>query len=194
VLRFWLERGVDGFRFDTVNYFFHDPLLRDNPADYRVKDRPEGNPYGMQYHLFDKNQPENLTWMERIRGLLDEYGAASVGEMGEAHHAIRMMGEYTAPGRLHQCYSFEMMGYDYAAGFFRDRSRASSRARRTAGRCGRSPTTTCGATPTRWAAHGRQCRGGGEAGGSLLAGLRGVDLPVAGRGTGPDRHPLSSRN
>jgi alpha-glucosidase len=120
-MRFWLDRGVDGFRLDTVNYFFHDRLLRDNPADHRAKAEPEGNPYGMQYHLHDKNQPENLAWMERIRGLLNEYGAASVGEMGESHHAIRMMGEYTAPGRLHQCYSFELMGYDYTAAFFRSR-------------------------------------------------------------------------
>ena len=120
-LRFWLDRGVDGFRFDTVNYFFHDPLLRDDPADYRVKTEAEANPYGMQYHLFSKNQPENLLWMERIRSLLDEYGAASVGEMGENHHAIRMMGEYSEPGRLHQCYSFEFMGYDYSAKLFRDR-------------------------------------------------------------------------
>ncbi|WP_431298210.1 alpha-glucosidase family protein [Tabrizicola sp. BL-A-41-H6] len=118
-LRFWLERGVDGFRFDTVNYFFHDPQFRDNPADYRAKPEAEGNPYGMQYHLFDKNQSENLAWMERIRRLLDEYGAASVGEMGESHHAIQMMGEYTAPRRLHQCYSFELMGYEYSAAFFR---------------------------------------------------------------------------
>ncbi|MGL5010209.1 MAG: alpha-amylase family glycosyl hydrolase, partial [Paracoccaceae bacterium] len=119
-MRFWLDRGVDGFRLDTVNYFFHDLQLRDNAADYRVKTSAEGNPYGMQYHLFDKNQPENLIWMERIRTLLDEYDArASVGEMGESHHAIRMMGEYTAPGRLHQCYSFELMGYDYTPAFFR---------------------------------------------------------------------------
>ncbi len=120
-MRFWLERGVDGFRFDTVNYFFHDRLLRDDAADFRVKAEPEGNPYGMQYHLFSKNQPENLAWMERIRGVLDAYGAASVGEMGESHHAIAMMGDYTAPGRLHQCYSFELMGYDYSAAFFRSR-------------------------------------------------------------------------
>lgn len=119
-MRFWLDRGVDGFRFDTVNYFFHDRLFRDNPADYRVKTQPEGNPYAMQYHIFSKNQPENLAWMERIRRVLDSYdNRASVGEMGEAHHAIRMMGEYTAPGRLHQCYSFELMSYDYSAAFFR---------------------------------------------------------------------------
>ncbi|NBO21387.1 MAG: alpha-glucosidase, partial [Rhodobacteraceae bacterium] len=119
-MRFWLERGVDGFRFDTVNYFFHDRLLRDDAADYRVKEVAEANPYGMQYHLFSKNQPENIAWLERIRALLDEYDArASVGEVGESHHAIAMMGEYTAPGRLHQCYSFEMLGPDFSARHFR---------------------------------------------------------------------------
>ena len=120
VLRFWLDRGVDGFRFDTVNYFFHDPKLRDNPADFRVKPVPEGNPYAMQYHLFSKNQPENLGWMERIRRVMDSYdNRATVGEMGENHHAIRMMGEYTQPGRLNQCYSFELMGYEFSPAFFR---------------------------------------------------------------------------
>ena len=119
-MRFWLDRGVDGFRFDTVNFFFHDRKLRNDAADYRMKTEPDTNPYNMQYHQFSKNQPENLFWMERIRALLDEYDdRASVGEMGESHHAIRMMGEYTAPGRLHQCYSFELMGYDYSAAFFR---------------------------------------------------------------------------
>ncbi len=119
-LRFWLDRGVDGFRFDTVNFFYHDAKLRSDPADYRVKDKAPGNPYEMQYHIFSKNQPENLLWMERIRRIMDDYpGTATVGEMGESHHAIRMMGEYTAPGRLHQCYSFEMMGYDYSPAFFR---------------------------------------------------------------------------
>jgi alpha-glucosidase len=119
-MQFWLDRGVDGFRFDTVNYFFHDPLLRNDAADYRVKTETEANPYMMQYHLFSKNQPENIAWIERIRTLMDSYDArATVGEMGENHHAIRMMGDYTAPGRLHQCYSFELMGYDYTAAFFR---------------------------------------------------------------------------
>ena len=44
VLRFWLDRGVDGFRFDTVNYFFHDPQFRDNPADTAPKAKTRGQP------------------------------------------------------------------------------------------------------------------------------------------------------
>ena len=119
-MRFWLERGVDGFRLDTVNFYFHDALLRDDPADFRRKDQPEANPYAMQYHLFSKNQPENLVFLERMRGLLDEYEArALVGEMGESHHAIRMMGEYTTGKRLHKAYSFEMLGDRFDAGHFR---------------------------------------------------------------------------
>jgi alpha-glucosidase len=119
-MRFWLERGVDGFRHDTVNFYFHDKLLRDDAADWRVKTKPEWNPYAMQYHLFSKNQPENLAFLERMRALLDEFDdRAMVGEMGESHHAIRMMGEYTTGRRLHQCYSFEMLGEPFSAAHFR---------------------------------------------------------------------------
>ena len=31
VARFWLDRGVDGFRLDAINFAMHDPQLRDNP-------------------------------------------------------------------------------------------------------------------------------------------------------------------
>jgi alpha-glucosidase len=119
-MRFWLDRGVDGFRFDTVNYFYHDRLLRDDAPDLRAKPEPEANPYNMQHHLHSKNQPENLQWLERIRRIMDDYpDRTSVGEVGETINAIAMMGAYTAPGRLHQCYSFEMFSNDYSAAFFR---------------------------------------------------------------------------
>jgi alpha-glucosidase len=119
-MRFWLDRGVDGFRLDTVNFYFHDKLLRDDPPDYRKKQRPEWNPYLMQYHIFSKNQPENLAFLERMRTLLDEYEArAVVGEVGEAHHGIRIMGEYTSGRRLHKCYSFEMLEDAFSAGHVR---------------------------------------------------------------------------
>ncbi|MBB5220260.1 alpha-glucosidase [Amaricoccus macauensis] len=119
-MRFWLERGVDGFRLDTVNFYFHDKLLRDDPADYRVKTEPAANPYDMQYHIFSKNQPENLAFLERMRSLLDEYdGRMMVGEVGESHHAIRMMGEYTSGNSLQMAYSFEMLGAPFTAAHFR---------------------------------------------------------------------------
>jgi hypothetical protein len=64
VARFWLERGVDGFRWTRSTSTFHDRTLRDNPAlpedCATIPPRPV-NPYNHQLHLFDKNQPENLS-------------------------------------------------------------------------------------------------------------------------------------
>jgi alpha-glucosidase len=124
VLRFWLDRGVDGFRFDTVNYYFHDTELRDNPpAEISAGDLLPRDPYGMQNHLHSKNRPENIAFLERIRRLMDEYpGTTTVGEVGDAHHALNLMAAYTAgEKRLHMCYSFEMLGPRYSPAFIRSR-------------------------------------------------------------------------
>ena len=116
VARFWLDRGVDGFRLDTINFYFHDQKLRSNPALEETKRNasiaPEVNPYNFQNHLYDKNQPENLKFLERFRGLMDEYqDIAAVGEVGDAQYGLRIMGEYTAgDNRMHMCYSFDFMG------------------------------------------------------------------------------------
>lgn len=124
VMRFWLERGVDGFRLDTVNYFFHDAALRSNPAARRPKHLPYAvNPYDMQEHRFSKSQPENVQFLRRIRQLLDEFpNTTSVGEVGDSHKGLQLMAEYTSGGdKLHMCYSFEMLGEQYSAEHFRSR-------------------------------------------------------------------------
>ena len=122
VLRFWLERGVDGFRFDTVNYYFHDRKLRSNPPAERGETAPTVNPYEMQNHVFDKNRPENVAFLKRVRTLMDNYAdRTTVGEVGEGGaKAIEIMAEYTrGPKRLHMAYSFEMLGASYDARHFR---------------------------------------------------------------------------
>ncbi len=122
-VRFWLERGVDGFRLDTVNYYFHDQRLRSNPPWDRSSgsraDAPEVNPYGYQDHLYDKNRPENLRFLKRFRALLDQYpGSAAVGEVGESGKSIEIMADYTSGGdKLHMCYSFDFLGFGYGREF-----------------------------------------------------------------------------
>lgn len=109
-VRFWLARGVDGFRFDAVNFYFHDALLRSNPpwGDRARTDAstPDGNPYGRQQHLYDKSRPENLAFLQRLRSLMDEFpGTTSVGEIGD-DDALTLMASYTAGReRLHMAYT-----------------------------------------------------------------------------------------
>ncbi len=115
VTRFWLDRGVDGFRLDTINFYFADKELRDNPPLPKDKRNdtiaPSVNPYNHQEHLYSKNQPENVKFLERFRALLDDYGArAAVGEVGDAQKGLEILGEYTSgDDRMHMCYAFEFL-------------------------------------------------------------------------------------
>ncbi|MGB7431298.1 MAG: alpha-glucosidase family protein [Ahrensia sp.] len=114
-VRFWLERGIDGFRLDTINFFFHNADLTDNPAlseDRRnASIAPDVNPYNFQDHLHDKNQPENIAFLKRFRALLDEYpAAAAVGEVGDAQYGLQIVADYTAgDDKMHMCYSFDFL-------------------------------------------------------------------------------------
>jgi alpha-glucosidase len=113
-VRFWLDRGVDGFRLDTVNYYFHDRWLRSNPplAESVAGTLNAANPYMAQEHLFDKTRPENLAFLQRFRALLDEYGGrAAVGEVGDEARSLDTLAAYTGGGdKLHMCYTFDMLG------------------------------------------------------------------------------------
>jgi len=113
--RYWLERGVDGFRLDVVNFYFHDKLLRDNPP--RDPDSVSTGvqyekryPYVMQQHVHDKSQPEMFSFLQKFRALLDEYpNTMSIGEVGD-DDPFKLSVEYTATGdMLHTCYNTHMM-------------------------------------------------------------------------------------
>ncbi len=118
-VRFWMERGVDGFRFDACNFHFHDKKLRNNPAarsgKVELTSVREGNPYGRQIHRYDKSRPENLPFLKRLRSLLNEFGAMSVGEVGD-EGALATMAEYTADGdKLHMAYGFSLFTEEFSA-------------------------------------------------------------------------------
>ncbi len=113
-LRFWLDRGVDGFRLDAVNFCFHDTELRDNPPKPPEARRGRGfrldNPYAWQQHVYDNTRPENIDFVKRIRALCDEYGdVATLGEV-TGEDPVQTMVEYTRDGdRLHMAYNFELL-------------------------------------------------------------------------------------
>jgi alpha-glucosidase len=123
-VRFWLDRGVDGLRLDAINMCFHDRELRDNPPKPLERRTGHGfrpdNPYAFQYHLYDNTRPENLAFLAELRALLDEFpGTVSLGEVS-SEDSPATMAEYTAPGRLHMAYSFELLGRDRSPRFIRE--------------------------------------------------------------------------
>ncbi|PRY95271.1 alpha-glucosidase [Hasllibacter halocynthiae] len=119
VARFWLDRGVDGFRLDTINFYFADKQLRDNPPlapEYRnATIAPAVNPYNHQEHIYSKNRPENLVFLRRFREMMDAapHPTAAVGEVGDAQFGLELLGQYTRRGEgVQMCYAFELLSKD----------------------------------------------------------------------------------
>jgi alpha-glucosidase len=176
VMRFWLERGVDGFRFDTVNYYFHDAKLRSNPPAKRPEHLPYAvNPYDMQEHRFSKSQPENLAFLKKVRRLLDEFpGTTTVGEVGDSHRAVELMAEYTSGGdTLHMCYSFEFLSEAFTAKHFRSRIEAFFKAGPDGWPCWSFSNHDVIRHITRWAPHAADPAALGRQAVALMLSLRG---------------------
>jgi alpha-glucosidase len=114
VARFWLERGVDGFRLDTINFYMHDNMLRDNPPlppeERNDHTAPKVNPYNHQRHIYDKNHPQNIEFLRKLRRIIDPYKAAAVGEIGDSQRGLEILGEYTSgEDAVHMSYAFELL-------------------------------------------------------------------------------------
>jgi alpha-glucosidase len=155
-MRFWLDRGVDGFRLDTVNYYFEDEHLRDNPPARRREALPAVNPYDMQDHVYSKTRPQNIAFLHRLRKLTDAYeNRAMVGEVGEALRAVEVMAEYTrGHERLHMAYSFDMLGPEFTAAHFRGKIEAFFKGAPDGWPCWSFSNHDVIRHVTRWAAHG----------------------------------------
>jgi len=88
MLRFWLERGVDGFRIDVAHYIMKDPLLRDNPPNpsmNRALHKSLGD-YDSLFHRYDKGHPDVHSVYRELRQLLDRFSEVSPRvAIGEIH-------------------------------------------------------------------------------------------------------------
>ncbi len=107
VARFWMARGVDGFRLDAINFALHDRKLRDNPpAPDRGQQR--SRPFDFQLPRRTMNHPALPALVARVRAVLDEGHAFAVGEAvgADGGRAMRML---TRGRRLHSAYGFDFL-------------------------------------------------------------------------------------
>ncbi|BDW83235.1 alpha-glucosidase [Erythrobacter sp. Dej080120_24] len=109
VARFWLDRGVDGFRLDALNFSMHDPQLRDNPPSGVPMDQVT-RPFDMQIKQFNQSHPDIPAFLERIRATMNEYpGRFTVAEVG-GPDPLAEMKAFTADGqRLDSAYNFDFL-------------------------------------------------------------------------------------
>ena len=91
VLRFWFQRGVDGFRVDAIHQLIEDDRLRDNPPDANW--RPGMSPARRLLRAYTMDQPEVHEAIAAMRQVADSFGDKVM--IGEAYLPIdRLMAYY----------------------------------------------------------------------------------------------------
>ena len=125
VLRFWLDRKVDGFRVDVAHFIMKDPQLRDNPLKKTTSSdfhKPLGA-YDTQVHLHSQNHADIHPLYREFRQLLDEYSQnqprVAVGEIHifDWEQWARYYGQDL--DELHMPLNFQLLGIDLQASTIR---------------------------------------------------------------------------
>ncbi len=123
VARFWLDRGVDGFRLDAAHQMMKDPLERDNPPAPHDYDRPwkDMGEYDDFVHLYDLGHPDIHEMHRQIRAVVDEY-EQNPFTVGEIHiFDLPEWASYYGENldQLHMPFNFHLMACDWDAGSLR---------------------------------------------------------------------------
>jgi alpha-glucosidase len=109
VAKFWLDRGVDGFRVDAINFAMHDPELKDNPP------APAGNglrtrPFDFQLKVNNQSHPDIPGFIERVRALTDSYEARfTVAEVGGPDSDREMKAFTHGQTHFNSAYGFDFL-------------------------------------------------------------------------------------
>ncbi|MCS6835755.1 MAG: alpha-amylase family glycosyl hydrolase [Anaerolineae bacterium] len=116
VLRFWLARGVDGFRMDVVYMIMKHPDLPDQPWVNNPQARAANDLYFRQEQIYSHSHPDIFPLMHEIRTLLDSYGdKVGIGEIWiEPEKWVQYYGTPEQPG-LHLPFNFRLITTPWTA-------------------------------------------------------------------------------
>lgn len=107
VLRFWLDRGVDGFRVDVMHHIVKDTEFRDNPPNPDW--RPGMSPYRELLTTYTADLPEVQEIVAKLRSVVEEFDDRML--VGEIYLPVeRLMAYYGASGKgAHLPFNFQLI-------------------------------------------------------------------------------------
>ena len=118
MLRFWLDRGVDGFRLDIIGAVFEDKDFRDSPFIWKLFPDEENTGMLFRSTCMTQNLPESIDFCGELRKLTDEYSSPSRFMVGETFGSPDDVAAFCRDG-LHSAFAFKCTSVPFSAGAFR---------------------------------------------------------------------------
>jgi oligo-1,6-glucosidase/alpha-glucosidase len=119
IVRFWLNKGVDGFRLDIFNVIYKDSEFRDNPFSPRLIPTEEDTSGFFQQAKYTMNQPESFLFARELRSVCNEFGEKILlGEIQGNTEIIKSYMNESGDG-LGLVFKIEMLNFKFTAEYFR---------------------------------------------------------------------------
>ncbi len=121
VVRFWLDRGVDGFRLDIFCSLYKDEEFKDNPFRFKIAPSPDDQDGNFQRKTGTLNNPKNYELARELRSVIDEYSPERM-LLGEVFGSEELVKKYLGANHdgLHLIFLFDTLLFRFRASFFRE--------------------------------------------------------------------------
>jgi len=118
IVRFWLNKGVDGFRLDIFNVIYKDAGFRDNPFSTKLVPTEDDASGFFQESKYTMNQPESFVFAKELRNVCNEFGEKIL--LGEIQGNTKTIKNYMTENSdgLGLVFNFEMLNFKFSADFF----------------------------------------------------------------------------
>jgi len=120
VLRFWLKRGVDGFRTDAVYHLIKDDEFRDDPPNPNY-DASRDEPYNALLHVYSQGRPELTETANTLCNVLGEH-SDDIYMVSEAYLGLPQMMELykVCDNSLHAPFNFNLISLPWSVAAFKE--------------------------------------------------------------------------
>lgn len=120
IARYWLAKGVDGYRLDIFNTIYKDEEFRNNPFAFKLAPTPNDPSGFLQKAKYSQDQPESFELAKELRKLTDEFGEIlTIGEVAAPRHIVRKYAGDEKNNGLTLVFDFEMLRFKFTAEYFR---------------------------------------------------------------------------
>lgn len=126
IVRFWLDKGVDGFRLDIINALYEDEGFQNNPASSRLFPSEDFGISFFQNRIHTINHPDTFAFVKELRNVVDEYSDPERFLVGEISAPLEILHDYCGEkideartNGLHLTFLFQSLNAPFDASSFR---------------------------------------------------------------------------